>query len=122
MAMPTLVIDIDHTICIPNDSATDTFEKYGKAEPIQKMIDAIRIAKESGFKIVLFTARRMATHNGNINKVIEDVGDLTKTWLKDNKVPYDELLFGKPNAVYYVDDKAILPNQFIDLIMKRECE
>lgn len=122
MTMPTLVIDIDHTICIPNDSATDTFEKYGKAEPIQKMIDAIRIAKESGFKIVLFTARRMATHNGNINKVIEDVGDLTKTWLKDNKVPYDELLFGKPNAVYYVDDKAMLPNQFIDLIMKRECE
>ena len=86
------------------------------------MIDAIRVAKESGFKIVLFTARRMATHNGNINKVIEDVGDLTKTWLKDNKVPYDELLFGKPNAVYYVDDKAMLPNQFIDLIMKRECE
>lgn len=122
MTMPTLVIDIDHTICIPNDSATDTFEKYGKAEPIQKMIDAIRVAKESGFKIVLFTARRMATHNGNINKVIEDVGDLTKTWLKDNKVPYDELLFGKPNAVYYVDDKAMLPNQFIDLIMKRECE
>ena len=122
MNTQTLVIDIDHTICIPNDSATDTFEKYGKAEPIHSMIDAIRKAKESGFKIVLFTARRMATHNGNINKVIEDVGDLTKTWLKDNDVPYDELQFGKPNAVYYVDDKAMLPNQFIDLIMKRECE
>lgn len=122
MNTQTLVIDIDHTICIPNDSATDTFEKYGKAEPIHSMIDAIRKAKESGFKIVLFTARRMATHNGNINKVIEDVGDLTKSWLKDNNVPYDELLFGKPNAVYYIDDKAMLPNQFIDLIMKRECE
>lgn len=122
MTMPTLVIDIDHTICTPNDSATDTYEKYGKAEPIQTMIDAIRKAKDSGFRIVLFTARRMATHNGNINKVIEDVGDLTKEWLKDNNVPYDELMFGKPNAVYYVDDKAMTPGQFVDLIMKRERE
>jgi capsule biosynthesis phosphatase len=122
MNTPTLVIDIDHTICVPNDAESDTFKKYGMAEPIQEMISAIRAAKESGFKIILFTARRMATHNGDINKVIEDVGDLTKSWLKDNNVPYDELMFGKPNAVYYVDDKALTPNQFIDLMMKRECE
>ena len=120
MTMPTLVIDIDHTICTPNDSATDTYEKYGKAEPIPVMIDAIRKAKDSGFRIVLFTARRMATHNGDINKVIEDVGDLTKSWLKDNNVPYDELQFGKPNAIYYVDDKAMTPDQFVNLIMKKD--
>ena len=120
MNTQTLVIDIDHTICVPNDSATDTFEKYGKAEPIHSMIEAIRKAKDSGYRIVLFTARRMATHNGNINKVIEDVGELTKEWLRENKVPYDELQFGKPNAVYYIDDKAMTPTQFVDLIMKRE--
>ncbi len=112
------VIDIDHTICIPNDAEKDTFEKYGKAKPIKEMIDAIRKAKQSGYRIVLFTARRMATHNGDINKVIEDVGELTINWLKEHDVPYDELQFGKPNAVYYVDDKALLPNQFIEWIMR----
>ena len=118
MNMPALVIDIDHTICIPNDAEKDTFEKYGKAKPIKEMIDAIRKAKQSGYRIVLFTARRMATHNGDINKVIEDVGELTIDWLKEHDVPYDELQFGKPNAVYYVDDKALLPNQFIEWIMR----
>lgn len=122
MTMPALVIDIDHTICHPDDNKTHTFDKYGKAKPIPEMIEAMRKAKQDGYKIILFTARRMATHNGDINKVIEDVGDLTKQWLKENDVPYDELMFGKPNAVYYVDDKAMLPNQFINFIMKRECE
>ncbi len=116
MNTQTLVIDIDHTICIPNDNATDTVEKYGSALPILEMIESIRIAKEKGFKIILFTARRMATHNGDINKVIKDVSDLTEKWLKFHNVPYDELHFGKPNAIYYVDDKALRPEEFIMLI------
>ena len=116
MTMPTLVIDIDHTICIPNDNETDTFEKYGKAEPIKEMIDAIHRAKQAGYYIVLFTARRMATHDGDINKVIKDVGQLTVAWLKEHEVPYDQLKFGKPNAVFYIDDKAMLPSDFIGWI------
>jgi capsule biosynthesis phosphatase len=118
MNMPTLVIDIDHTICIPNDSQTDTYAKYGRAKPISEMILAIEKAKSLGYRIVLFTARRMATHDSDINRVIEDVGQITTDWLRKHNVLYDELRFGKPNAVYYVDDKALLPNQFIDLIMR----
>jgi capsule biosynthesis phosphatase len=112
----TLVIDIDHTICFPNDSEKETFEKYGKAKPIPVMIESIRKAKEKGYYIILFTARRMLTHDGDINKVIEDVGDITKNWLKEHNVPYDELRFGKPNAIYYVDDKSIRPDEFVKLI------
>ena len=116
MSTQTLVIDIDHTICTPNDAAKDTFEKYGKAEPIPEMIESIRKAKDKGFRIVLLTARRMETHKGDINKVIEDVGELTINWLKEHYVPYDELVFGKPSAVYYVDDKALRPDEFIEWI------
>ena len=116
MSTQTLVIDIDHTICTPDDTKQDTFEKYGKATPKLEMIASIRRAKELGFRITLFTARRMATHNGDINKVIEDVGDLTENWLKEHDVPYDELIFGKPNAVYYVDDKALRPDEFVKFI------
>ena len=118
MNTQTLVIDIDHTICTPNDSQKDTFEKYGKATPIPEMIQSIRKAKEKGFRIVLLTARRMETHSGDINKVIEDVGKLTVNWLEEHDVPYDELMFGKPSAVYYVDDKALRPDEFIEWIEK----
>jgi len=116
----TLVIDIDHTICIPNLSKKDTFERYGNAEPIYEMIDAIKNAKKKGFRIVLFTARRMQTFDGNINKVIEDVADITFQWLKKYDVPYDELQFGKPNAVYYIDDKALRPNEFVNIMKEGE--
>lgn len=114
--MNTLVIDIDHTICIPNNRESGTVLKYGFARPIPEMIETIRLAKNKGYRIVLFTARRMATHNGDINKVIEDVGDLTREWLKHHDVPYDELHFGKPNAIYYVDDKALRPDEFMNMM------
>jgi len=37
---------------------------------------------------------------------------MTEKWLKDNRVCYDELIFGKPAADVYVDDKAVLPEDF----------
>lgn len=114
--MQTLVIDIDHTLCIPNDSEKSTFEKYAKAKPITDVIDALHKARSKGYRIVLFTARRMVTHNGDINRVIEDVGDITINWLKEHDVPYDEIQFGKPYAVYYVDDKAMRPDEFVNWI------
>lgn len=120
MQLNTLVIDVDHTICVPNDNETGTYEKYALAKPIPEMIDSIRVARENGFRIILYTARRMATHDGNINKVIEDVAGITIKWLKDHDVPYDELQFGKPNAMYYVDDKAIRPDEFIKMMRGEE--
>jgi capsule biosynthesis phosphatase len=116
MNTQTIVIDIDHTICIPNLSEKNTYERYAKAEPIHEMIGAIRIAKKKGHKIVLFTARRMQTFDGNINKVIEDVAEITFQWLKKHEVPFDELQFGKPNAVYYVDDKSLRPDEFVRIM------
>lgn len=112
----TLVVDLDDTLCIPNHTETDTFKKYGLAEPIDDMIQSLIKAKSIGFRIVIFTARRMLTHRGDINKVIEDVGEVTTNWLNQHNVPYDELQFGKPYGVYYIDDKAMLPQTFIDYI------
>jgi len=57
----------------------------------------------------------MLTHNGDINKIKEDVELITKDWLNKYNVPYDELIFGKPySTTYYVDDKAMTINQFIN--------
>ena len=32
---------------------------------------------------------------------------LTINWLKENKIIYDHIVFGKPPAKYYIDDKGI---------------
>ncbi len=55
----------------------------------------------------------MRTHDGNVNNVIKDVGDITFKTLEKFDIPYDELIFGKPYAHYYIDDLAI--NVFSDL-------
>lgn len=102
-----IVCDLDHTICIPNDKEKETFAKYGNAIPKHDVIDKIRLWKSRGAYIIIHTARRMGTHNGDINKVIEDVSEITKNWLAQNNVPYDELVFGKPFGDVYIDDKAL---------------
>jgi len=112
----TLVVDLDDTICIPNHDEKDTYRKYGLAKPIPEMIDALKAARNRDYKIVISTARRMLTHRGDINKVIEDVDEITTTWLNEFEVPYDEIQYGKPYGVYYIDDKAMLPYTFIELM------
>jgi len=56
----------------------------------------------------------MITHNGDIKKIKADVELITINWLKKYKVNYDRLLFGKPYADFYIDDKAIELQSFID--------
>ena len=110
----TIVIDIDDTICFTNHNYQDAKQKYGNALPNNKVIDGMRILKRQGFHIILLTARRMLTHNGDIEKIIEDVGKITTDWLERYDVPYDELIWGKPySSTYYVDDKAMNLEEFV---------
>ena len=110
----TIVIDIDDTICHTNHNYQDAKQKYGNALPNNKVINGMRILKRQGFHIILLTARRMLTHNGDIEKIIEDVGKITTDWLERYNVPYDELIWGKPySGTYYVDDKAMNLEEFV---------
>lgn len=104
-------VDLDHTLCIPNESGKDSFEKYGLATPIQSIIDKVNQLHEAGNKIVLYTARRMVTHSGDVQKVINDVGSITEKWLSEHGVQYDQLVFGKIYADVYLDDKALRPEE-----------
>ena len=92
----TIVIDIDDTICFTNHNYQDAKQKYGNALPNNIVISGMRIIKRQWFHIILLTARRMLTHNGDIEKIIEDVGKITTDWLERYDVPYDELIWGKP--------------------------
>ncbi|GIO86584.1 hypothetical protein J25TS5_35160 [Paenibacillus faecis] len=72
---------------------------YTKAEPNQQTIKIINKLYDMGNEIVLFTAR------GYVTKY--DWGEVTKAQMDKWGVKYHELIFGKPNADYYIDDKML---------------
>lgn len=105
-------IDLDHTLCIPNENYKDSHNKYRLAKPIQSVIDRVNQLHDNGHEIVIYTARRMLTHSGDVEAVIADVGEITKEWLEEYGVKYDRIVFGK---IYYDeiwDDKAVNPTNF----------
>lgn len=92
MSKKKYVIDIDKTIC--------THEKdYADASPFLEVIDRFNRLYEEGNRIVYFTSR------GTETKI--DWRKLTEIQLKNWGVKYHELLFGKPSADYYIDDKSL---------------
>lgn len=108
------VFDLDHTICIPDDSYGNSIEKYKNAKPIGEVIEKIRKLSANGDYIIIHTARRMKTFENDIKLVREAVEALTRRWLNDQNVPFDELIFGKPYATnFYVDDKAMNVKDFL---------
>ena len=112
--MKIYCFDLDDTICFPNHEYKDTYKKYIQAKPNYQMIEKINKLYVDGNKILIFTARRMLTHDGDLEKIKEDVEEITISWLSKYSVNYNELIFGKPYADFYVDDKGINLKEFLD--------
>jgi len=98
-------------VCFDLDNTLVTFPKiykdYSTVEPIQKNIDYLNFLKDKGNYIIIYTARRMKTHSGNVGKCISDIGKITIDTLEKFGIRYDELHFGKPNADFYIDDLSV---------------
>lgn len=98
-----ICFDLDNTLVsypkIPND--------YSSVLPLENNINFLRYLKTFGNTIIIYTARRMKTHGGNVGKICADVGKLTIDTLEKFNIPYDELYFGKPYAHFYIDDLAV---------------
>ena len=93
------VFDLDGTLC------TLTNGEYNKAEPIQEMIDVVNKLFDSGHDIVIFTARGQTTGQNHYF--------LTAQQLKKWGVKHHCLRMGKESADYYIDDKALHPEEFL---------
>ena len=104
-------------ICFDLDNTLVTYptirDDYTSVKPIEKTIKFLKYLKSFGNTIIIYTARRMKTHNGNIGKINSDIGKITFETLDKFNIPYDEIYFGKPYADFYIDDLAV--NCFDDL-------
>ncbi len=98
-----IVFDLDGVIC----ELKKPSESYSDVIPKKKVIQKMRDLKNEGHYLIIHTGRHMRTCNGDVTKVIQKVGKVTEEWLEKWKVPYDELIFGKPYADIYIDDLGI---------------
>jgi uncharacterized HAD superfamily protein len=73
-------------------------------KPIQYIIDSVKIWKQLGYKIVLFTSRP------------ERIKEATQYWLNKYEIPYDELYMRSIEDHYIKDTELKLKmyNEFVD--------
>lgn len=102
----TIVCDVDDTISSHKD------RDYVNAIPIKHIIEKLNVLYDEGWKIIYFTARGQLSCNGDLARIEAERGPILKKWLEQHGVKYDQLLFGKPLAAWYIDDKALTPQEF----------
>lgn len=98
-----ICIDFDGVICQLKESDSDS---YDILRPMPGAVEKLTQLKNAGHYLIIYTARRMKTHQGNLGAVMADIGRLTIEWLDRYHIPYDEIYFGKPWADIYIDDNA----------------
>ena len=115
MKLKTICFDIDNVIC-----KTNATRDYSKSIPIKKNIKIINAAYKNGYNIILYTARYMGRCKGNLKKVKKQIKPLTLKQLKDWKVKYHEVYFGKPSFDLFIDDKSLFFKQeWTNLLRKK---
>lgn len=100
--------DLDDTISIHKE------RDYPNAIPINGVIGQIRRLKEidEDAFIIIHTSRGMNSCNGDVDMAKKRNLPIIEEWIKRYNVPCDEIIFGKPLADVYVDDKAISADKF----------
>lgn len=109
-----IVMDLDGTLC----EIKQNNQSYLEVRPKKDVVDKLLEYKKNNFHIILYTSRQMRTHQGNIGKINASTAKDVFIWLDSNNIPYDEIYFGKPwcgRNGFYVDDKAIRPDEFLKL-------
>ena len=96
------VVDIDDTLIF---SRIDENGEYILGAYNYGLINIINDLYEKGHEIILHTGR----HWNHLS--------LTKEQLEKGNILYTTLIMGKPVGDYYIDDKAIKPENFIEEVI-----
>lgn len=111
MYYKTIVTDLDDTLSFTQD------RDFENAEPNVPLIEKLNSLHAQGWKIIIATAR------GSISCPTREEADKKyrkqiESWLTKHSVLYHELTFQKPLGVYYIDDKAITPDDFQKIVIE----
>jgi capsule biosynthesis phosphatase len=104
----TLVVDYDDTIAI-------TFNRdWEHAKPNTSLISKLNELYHCGWTIHIVTARGQLSCNGDCDAADLKYRNQIESWLVAHDVCYHTLSFQKKLAAYYIDDKGITPEQFVE--------
>ena len=109
MGKRKLIVDVDDTILV-----TTVKRDYYNSTPIPRMIKKLNDLFDAGFEIVYFTARGQISKEGDLARIEEEVRPDLEDWMDRHGVKRTELIMGKPYGDYYIDDKAMTPETFLE--------
>jgi hypothetical protein len=103
-----IVVDFDDTLALYEGSRAA--ENIPKAIPNVELIHTLNTLYDDGYEIHIYTARGHLSAD-NRDHADAKYRDVIEDWLMYNGVKFNKLSFQKPYAVYYVDDKAVRPDE-----------
>lgn len=103
-----IVVDFDDTLAIYDGSRSA--ENIPNAKPNDNLIKELNRLYNIGFEIHIYTARGHLSANNREDADLK-YRSMIESWLSANNVRYNKLSFQKPYAVYYIDDKAVRPDE-----------
>ncbi|MDO4250043.1 MAG: capsular biosynthesis protein [Moraxella sp.] len=110
--MKRLIFDLDDTLSKTIDG------DYANAQPIIPVVEKLREYHGQGFTIVISTSRNMRSYEGNVGAINKNTLPIIIEWLNKHSIPFDEIYTGKPWCGFdgfYIDDKAIRPDELVNL-------
>lgn len=90
LAPEAIIVDLDGTLSHPNGRGWFDYKDIIFDLVDKEVAGTLFLYKERGFKILIVTARENKTFDGPIYNCINTL-ELTEQWLKENKIPYDEI-------------------------------
>lgn len=99
MKQKTIGIDFDGTLCQKQKYADGTIHEV----PNTKASEVMQRLHEDGYKLVIFTVRLNPCFEGDIEWKRKQIVE----WCEKYNTPYDEITNNKPEAIAYIDDRAI---------------
>ena len=94
-----IIVDLDGTICTEEKQFSRSLAKVNVGAR-----EALKLLKKKGYTLIIYSARTWAEY------------ELTIDWLKRNKIPFDQLILGKPQGDYWIDDRAIKYNNWASIL------
>jgi len=110
----TLVVDFDDTIAITHN------RDWANALPNEALVDKLNNLYDQGWSIHIVTARGQLSCAGDCEAADRKYRQQIEDWLAQHDVKYTSLSFQKKLAAYYIDDKGITPEQFVDSFERRK--
>lgn len=107
--------DLDDTLCTrPHELEYLGEDKYKHCSPIPIMVEKLNNLYDQGNTIYIYTARGMSYFKGDINIIHEKLYDSTLKSLSEWGIKHHGLFMGKIHYDFLIDDKSMLPKDFLE--------